>query len=158
AAVEEVAFLKSFERFTNRLGNPPKYDFLVPKEQVGSAGEKPWARVSDHLWLTGNTYVLVSKQGNACLVLHPWGQRSVDQVEKLRLAEKLGPVEVVAFSHAHYDHYDGVYTLPGRDGYKVWALDIVAEPLKDPFRFRAPFLDARPIQFDRVLKDGETAA
>jgi glyoxylase-like metal-dependent hydrolase (beta-lactamase superfamily II) len=158
AAVEEVAFLKSFERFTNRLGKPPRYAFLVPREQVGSAGEKPWARVSEHLWLTGNTYVLVSKQGNACLVLDPWGQRSVEQVEKLRKAENLGPVEVVAFSHAHYDHYDGVYTLPGRDGYKVWGLAIVAEPLKDPFRFRALFLDARPIRFDRVLKDGETAA
>jgi glyoxylase-like metal-dependent hydrolase (beta-lactamase superfamily II) len=157
AAIEEVAFLKSFERFTNRLGHPPKYDFLVPKEQVGSAGEKPWARVSEHLWLTGNTYVLVSKPGNACLVLDPWGQRSVDQVEKLRKEEKLGPVEVVAFSHAHFDHYDGVYTLPGREGYKIWALDIVAGPLTDPFRFRAPFLDARPIRFDRVLKDGETA-
>jgi glyoxylase-like metal-dependent hydrolase (beta-lactamase superfamily II) len=157
AAVEEVAFLKSFERFTHRLGNPPKYDFLVPREQVGSAGDKPWARVSDHLWLTGNTYVLVSKQNNSCLVLDPWGQRSVDQVEKLRKDQQLGPVEVVVFSHAHYDHYDGVYSLPGRDSYKVWALDIVAGPLMEPFRYRAPFLDARPIEFDRILKDGEAA-
>lgn len=54
--VEEVGFLKSFERFTDRLGNAPDYKFLVPKEQVASAGEKPWARVPDHLWITGNTY------------------------------------------------------------------------------------------------------
>jgi glyoxylase-like metal-dependent hydrolase (beta-lactamase superfamily II) len=156
ANVEEVGFLKSFERFTNRLGNPPGYDFLVSKPQVGSAGNEPWSRVSEHLWITGNTYVLTSKD-NVCLVLDPWGQRSVEQVEKLRKAEKLGPIEVVAFSHAHYDHYDGVYTLPGKPGYKIWALDIVAAPLKEPFRFRAPFLDARPITFDKVFRDGETA-
>lgn len=157
AAVEEAAFLKSFERFTDRTGSPPNYDFLVPKEQIASGGDKPWARVSPHLWLTGNTYVLKAADSDACLVLDPWGQKSVDQVAKLRRDEKLGPVGVVIFSHAHYDHFDGVYTLPGRDKYLVWALDRVAEPLADPFKFRAPFLDARPIKFDRLLKDGDAA-
>src|SRR5262249_37995336 len=61
ARVEEVGFLKSFERFTKqRLGNAPQYAFLA-KEQAESNGSKPWSRVSEHLWLTGNTYVLVSK-------------------------------------------------------------------------------------------------
>ena len=32
--IDEAAFLKSFERFTNRLGDPPQYKFLVTKEQV----------------------------------------------------------------------------------------------------------------------------
>jgi glyoxylase-like metal-dependent hydrolase (beta-lactamase superfamily II) len=155
-AVVEVAALKSFERFTDRLGDAPKYDFLVPAEQVGSGGDKPWARVSDHLWLTGNTYVLVSGQGRACLVLDPWGKRSVEQIARLRAAENLGPVERVVFSHAHYDHFDGVYDLPGRDGYKVWALDTVADPLADPFKYRAPFLDERPIRFDQTAKAGES--
>jgi glyoxylase-like metal-dependent hydrolase (beta-lactamase superfamily II) len=136
----------------------PRYDFLVPKEQVGSAGEKPWARVSDHLWITGNTYVLKAKGGDGVLVLDPWGERSAKQVEKLLADRKLGPVEVVAFSHAHYDHYDGVYHMPARDRAEVWALDLVAAPLKEPFRFRAPFLDARPIRFTKELRDGETAA
>ena len=109
-AVDEAAFQKSFERFTkDRLGDAPKYDFLVPKEQIASAGDKPWARLSDHLWITGNTYVLKSTTGDGIFVLDPWGQRSADQVEKLRKEQKLGPVEVVGFSHAHYDHFDGIY-------------------------------------------------
>src|SRR5581483_5957461 len=59
AAVEEAAFLKSFERYTKqRLGNAPQYRFLA-KEQAGSNGSRPWTQVSEHLWLTGNTYVLV---------------------------------------------------------------------------------------------------
>jgi glyoxylase-like metal-dependent hydrolase (beta-lactamase superfamily II) len=158
AAVEELAFLKSFERYTKRrLGNPPQYRFLV-KEQAESNGSKPWSRVSEHLFLTGNTYVLVSRD-NACLVIDPWDPHSAKQIPKLRKDHNLGPVEVVLFSHAHYDHYDGVYTLLERDaGSRAWTLDRVAAPLADPLRWRAPFLDARPVRIDRRLKDGETAA
>lgn len=158
-AIDEAAFMKSFERYTKqRLKDEPKYDFLVPKEQIASAGDKPWAKVADRLWITGNTYVLQSKTGDGIFVLDPWGQRSADQVEKLRKDEKLGPVELVAFSHAHYDHFDGIHVLNGRDRCEVWSLDTVAAPLKDPNRFRAPFLDPRPIKFTKELKDGETAA
>ncbi len=158
-AVDEAAFMKSFERYTKqRLKDEPKYDFLVPKEQIASAGDKPWAKVADRLWITGNTYVLQSKTGNGIFVLDPWGQRSADQVEKLRKDEKLGAVELVAFSHAHYDHFDGIHVLQGGDKAEVWSLDTVAAPLKDPNRFRAPFLDARPIKFTKELKDGETGA
>jgi glyoxylase-like metal-dependent hydrolase (beta-lactamase superfamily II) len=153
-AVEEVAFLKSFERFTKkRLGNTPTYRFLA-KEQAESNGSKPWSQISEHLYLTGNTYVLVSKD-NACLMVDPWDKRSADQLAKLRNDKNLGPLEVVTFSHAHYDHYDGFYHLPDRATFQVWTLDQVAKPLGQPYLFRAPFLDARPITFDRTPSDGE---
>ena len=152
--ITEAGRLKSFERFVGDQAQT--YDFLVPKEQVGSGGDKPWSRVSPSLWLTGNTYVLKSKEANACLVVDPWGQRAVDQVAKLRKDENLGPIEAVTFSHAHYDHFDGVYTLPVKGGFKVWTLDRVAEPLKEPFKYRAPFLDVRPIVFDKEIKDGDS--
>ncbi len=163
AAVEECAFLKSFERYTKqRLGNAPDYKFLA-KEQAESNGSKPWTRVSEHLWLTGNTYVLVSKDDNAFFVIDPWDKRSADQIAKLRADQKLGALEVVMFSHAHYDHYDGVYHLPEyngkeRDRLQVWMLDRASVPLADPTLLRAPFIDVRPIKFDRLFKDGEAAA
>ncbi|MFO0970560.1 MAG: MBL fold metallo-hydrolase [Gemmataceae bacterium] len=151
--VEEAGFLKSFERYTKqRLGDAPRYKFLAI-EQAESNGSKPWSQVSEHLYLTGNTYVLVSKD-NACLLIDPWAKRSVDQFELLKKEKKLGPLEVVWFSHAHYDHYDGIYDLPERKDYKVWSLDLVSLPLKDPFLLRAPFLDPRPIAFDQTPTDG----
>jgi glyoxylase-like metal-dependent hydrolase (beta-lactamase superfamily II) len=154
-AVEEMSFLKSFERYTKeRLKNEPQYRFLV-KEQAQSNGSKPWSRISDHLWLTGNTYVLTSKD-NAYLVVDPWDPHSAKQIPKLKEDQKLGTLEVVWFSHAHYDHYDGIYSLMMRDNPKVWTLDHVAVPLVDPMKLRAPFLDSRPIRFDRLFKDGET--
>ncbi len=155
--VEEMAFLKSFERFSKRIGDVPRYPFLVPPEQIASGGDKPWSKVSDHLFLTGNTYVLVSKDEKAILVMDPWGQRSIDQLAKLKKDQGLGKLEVVMFSHAHYDHYDGVYLLPDRDTFRVWSLDRVAELIAEPFKRRAPFLDARPVKFDRKYADGESA-
>src|SRR5262245_41949948 len=159
--VEEMAFLKSFERFSKqRLGNAPTYPFLVPRTQVGSAGEQPWSKVSEHVYITGNTYVLISDRDRAFAVIDPWGKRSVEQVAKLRQELKLGRLELVMFSHAHYDHYDGVYDLPGYEAkeFQIWSLDRVAEPIAEPLRLRAPFLDARPVRFDQRLRDGDGAA
>ncbi len=81
-AVEEVAFLKSFERYTkDRLGGAPKYRFLA-REQAGSNGSKPWSRLSKHLWVTGNTFVLASDDGPV-LVVDPWAPNSAKQIPKL---------------------------------------------------------------------------
>jgi glyoxylase-like metal-dependent hydrolase (beta-lactamase superfamily II) len=162
ANAEDMAFLKSFERYSKqRLGNAPTYPFLVPREQIASAGEKPWAKIAEHLYITGNTYVLISKDANAFAVIDPWGTRSVKQIAKLKEDLKLGGLELVMFSHAHFDHYDGVYDLPGYtketgEPFAVWSLDRVAEPLAEPLRIRAPFLDARPVRFDKRFKDGES--
>ncbi len=156
AAVEEVAFLKSFERFTKeRLKNPPSYRFLA-KEQAESNGSKPWSRISEHLFLTGNTYVLVSKDDKAFIVMDPWDPHSAQQLPKLKADQRLGKLEVVLCSHAHFDHYDGVYSILDRDKPELWTLDHVAIPVADPSLLRAPFLDPRPVKFDRLAKDGET--
>jgi glyoxylase-like metal-dependent hydrolase (beta-lactamase superfamily II) len=154
-AVEEVAFLKSFERYTRqRLKDAPKYAFLA-KEQAGTNGSKPWSRLAKHLWLTGNTYVLVSKDG-PFLVVDPWDPHSARQIPKLVAEERLGKLEVVLCSHAHFDHYDGAYDLLARHRPQVWTLDRVAGPVADPYLLRAPFLDPRPLPIHRRFKDGET--
>ncbi len=156
AAVEEVAYLKSFERYTKeRRKDPPSYAFLA-REQSASNGSKPWSRISEHLFLTGNTYVLVSREDKAFLVVDPWDPNSARQIPLLKKEQGLGKLEVVLCSHAHFDHYDGIYSLPARDTFEMWALDRVAGPLADPNRLRAPFLDPRPVRIDRRPRDGET--
>lgn len=155
AAVDEAGYLKSYENYTrHRKGDVPKYAFLA-KEQSATNGSKPWSKISPNLWLTGNTYVLRSKDG-PCLVVDPWDPHSEKQIPKLQKDEKLGPVEVVLCSHAHFDHYDGAYVLLTRDKPKVWTLDRVAPPIEEPARLWAPFLDARPLTIDKKPRDGET--
>ncbi len=156
AAVEEVAFLKSFERFTKqRLKDAPHYRFLV-REQAETNGSKPWSKISEHLFLTGNTYVLVSKEERAFLVVDPWDPHSARQLPKIKEDQHLGKLEVVLCSHAHFDHYDGIYSILQRDKPQLWTLDRVAIPVADPSLLRAPFLDVRPVKFDLLAKDGET--
>jgi glyoxylase-like metal-dependent hydrolase (beta-lactamase superfamily II) len=158
-AVEEVGFLKSFERFTKqRLGNEPKYKFLC-KEQFDNGGGAPksWSQISDHIFVSGNTFVVTSKEEKAFLVFDPWGKASADRIAELKKKHDLGKLEVVLFSHAHFDHYDGIHDLPDRNALQLWALDRVAEPVADPYLMRAPFLDARPVKFDRLFKDGDSA-
>jgi glyoxylase-like metal-dependent hydrolase (beta-lactamase superfamily II) len=155
SAVGEVGYLKSYERYTRyRKGDVPKYAFLA-KEQAGTNGSKPWSKIANNLWLTGNTYVLKSKDG-PCLVVDPWDPFSEKQIPKLQKDEKIGKVEVVLCSHAHFDHYDGAYVLLQREKPHVWTLDRVAPPIAEPARLWAPFLDARPLTIDKKPRDGET--
>ncbi len=155
--VDEAGFLKSFERFSKvRLGNPPNYAFLS-REQAESGGAKPWSRLSENLWNTGNTFVLRSKSGGF-LVVDPWDPNSAKQIPILQESHHLGPLEVILCSHAHYDHFDGIYSILDRSGKnpkpKIVTSTQIAEPLEHPFRFWAPFLDKRPITIDQSISDG----
>ena len=155
--VNEAGFLKSFERFSKvRLGNQPNYAFLS-REQAESGGAKPWSRLSENLWNTGNTFVLRSKSGGF-LVVDPWDPNSAKQIPILQETLQLGTLEVILCSHAHYDHFDGIYSILNRPGQnqkpKIITTTQIAEPLEHPFRFWAPFLDKRPITIDQSITDG----
>ena len=156
-AAAEVAFLKSFERYNERLGDPPAYALLNEKGLTTIPGDKPWAQLSTHLFVTRNTYALVSKDGPVLIVdAYDNAGRSIDEkFRQLQAAHRLGPVEVVMASHAHYDHYSGIFSLSNRDAFQVWTLEQVARPISDPHLLCAPFLDARPVKVDRRLRDGE---
>ena len=84
------------------------------------------------------------------------GTITARQLPKLKEDQQLGKLEVVLCSHAHFDHYDGVYSILQRDQPQVWTLDHVAIPVSDPSLLRILFLDPRPVKFDRLAKDGET--
>jgi glyoxylase-like metal-dependent hydrolase (beta-lactamase superfamily II) len=155
-AVEEAGFLKSYESFSKeRMGGPPAVRFLDPT-QVSTAGERPWSRLSEHLFLSGNTYVVASREG-ALWVVDPYGESLAAKIRELQEQWNLGAVERVTVSHAHNDHYLGLYRLSHRDRIQVWTLDEVARPTSDPTLYCAPALDPRPLRVDRVLRDGETA-
>ncbi len=156
-AFERLALLKSFERFTKEtLGQPPVYPFLAP-EQVGTANPSgnphAWTRLSPHLFLSGNTYALASKDGPVLLV-DAYGPNITQRVAELKQDFGFGPVEAVTVSHAHNDHYTGIFKLAEGEKFQVWALDRIADVIGDPKRFRAPFEDVRPVKVDRRLAPG----
>ena len=67
----------------------------------------------------------------------------------------VGPVEAVMISHAHNDHYTGIFALPDRASYQVWTLNRVAQVVDAPHKYLAPYVDARVPKVDRALQDRE---
>ncbi len=156
-----VARLKSYEGFSKEtVGNPPNIPFLAPT-QVGTpnpeGNPQPWTRLSPHLYLTGNTYALASKDGPALLV-DAYALNLKERVAELKRDFGVGPIEVAAVSHAHNDHYTGVFALAESERFQVWTLDRIADVIGAPGRFRAPYVDARAVKIDRRLADGEVVS
>ncbi|MCE9605671.1 MAG: MBL fold metallo-hydrolase [Planctomycetia bacterium] len=160
-AVRRAAIAKGYDTFLREQGRAvPLPKFLAP-EQVGSANAdgntKPWTKLSPSLFLTGNTYAIASRDGPTLLV-DPYHRELQHRIVELRRDHNLHPVEALLISHAHNDHYTGVFyfapgTLPA-----VWTLDRIADVIERPDTYRAPYVDPRPVSIARRLKDGETIA
>lgn len=157
--VRRAAIAKSYEAFLREEGRPlPLPEFLAP-EQVGSAtpdgNTKPWTKLSPHLFLSGNTYAIVSRDGPA-LLMDPYHRALPQRLEELRRDHGVGPVEAMFVSHAHNDHYTGVFAFDPAQRPEVWTLDRIADVIESPDRYRAPYVDPRPVPVARKLRDGET--
>ena len=156
--LERAALLKDYCRYTTEhVGNPPNYRYLA-EEQVDSANPSgspaPWSRLSPHLLLTGNTYALLSQDGPV-LLIDPYSQDTLHRVGDLKRDFDAGPVEVAVITHAHNDHYTGIFALPDRDRFEVWTLDLVADVVGSPHRYHAPYIDPRTVHVDRRFSAGE---
>lgn len=154
----EAARRKHFDRYTAALPPAPKYRF-VAADQAGTANPegnpRPWSKLSPHLFLTGNTYAIASRDGPLLLV-DPYGPNLPQRIDELRREHGCGPVEAVVISHAHNDHYNGIFALPERAKFAVWTLDRIADVVDEPHRLRAPYVDPRRPCVDRRLRDGES--
>ena len=159
--LDRLAQLKSFERYTKEIvGHPPAYSFLAVNQAASpnpQGNPVPWTRLSPHLYLTGNTYALASRDGPVLLV-DAYSLNLTQRVAELRRDFGVGPVEVVTVSHAHNDHYTGIFALAEQHRFEVWTLDRIADVITNPWRFRAPYVDARPVAVARRAADGEVIA
>ncbi len=156
-SLSQLGVLKNFDAYSKQVGPQPTYKFLAP-EQVGTANPMgnpvPWTKLSPHLLVSGNTYALLSKDGPV-LLMDPYSANIVDRVAELQRDHQAGPVEVTCISHAHNDHYTGIFALPKRSSFQVWTLDRIAAVVDDPFRWLAPYVDPRLPRVDRSLQDNE---
>ena len=157
--LQQAATLKSFEQFRQNTHPDAALPAFVAPDQVGSAtpagNVKPWTRLSPHLFLTGNTYALASADGPVLLV-DPYDRGLRDRMKELKQTYGFGPAEVALISHAHNDHYTGVFALTDEPRPQVWTLDRIADVVAAPKRIHAPYVDPRPVRVDRRLKSQQT--
>lgn len=156
--LERLGAAKNYDKYTKSRSPVPEYRFLAP-DQVGTANPQgnpvPWTKLSPHLFLSGNIYALASRDGPV-LLMDAYSQNVVERVDELKRDHGFGPVEVVMISHAHNDHYTGIFALPRRDSFQVWTLDKIADVVDDPHKYLAPYVDPRIPNVNRRLRDGET--
>ena len=79
--VDEIAFLKSFERFTKkRLGNAPQYKFLAKEQADFQRLQAVVAGLRAHL--SHRQHLRSDLQGQCLLDVDPWEKRSADQIRQ----------------------------------------------------------------------------
>lgn len=157
-AIRRAAVAKGYDTWLAASGRPlPNVKFLAP-DQVGSANAdgntKPWTKLSPHLYLSGNTYAIASRDGPILLV-DPYHRALPEKLAELKRDHGVGPVEAMTISHAHNDHYTGVFAFSEKERPPVWALDLIAQVIEDPDRIRAPYVDPRPVPMARRFHSGE---
>lgn len=161
AAIRHAAVAKGYDTWLKSNRYELQIVKLLAPEQVGSAtadgNTKPWKKLSPHLYLSGNTYAIASRDGPVLLV-DPYHRALPTKLAELKRDHGVGPVEALTISHAHNDHYTGVYAFPDAERPPVWALDKIAEVIEDPDRVRAPYVDPRPVRVARRIHDGEEVA
>ncbi|TIL81470.1 MAG: MBL fold metallo-hydrolase [Mesorhizobium sp.] len=135
--------------------------------------------ISEHLLWAGpytcsNFYVVLSGSGHAMLIdygasspghihfgLDHEGLQALRFVEhhidQLRDNYGVRHIEVVVPTHIHDDHICGIPFLQRKFGTQCWALDCVAEVIGNPAAWAStPCCFNKPINVDKVLRDGET--
>ncbi|MBB6414365.1 MBL fold metallo-hydrolase [Mesorhizobium sangaii] len=157
--------------FTSGHGNPFK--------DMQTIFESRLEPISEHLLWAGpytssNFYVVLSGSGHAMLIdygfaslghVH-WGPEH-DSLQALRFVEHhldqlrddygVRHIELVVPTHIHDDHVSGIPFLQRHFGTKCWALDCVADVIADPAAWAStPCCYHKPIQVERILRDGET--
>ena len=111
--------------------------------------------VSEHLFIWNNSYFLLSDEGAVLMVDNagPLPESFWEQYELLIGDRK---IEVVLVSHIHCDHVEGIEALRAKQPLEVWVHESIADAIKEPHRFRRPYLPAKGTRVDTRLKTNET--
>jgi len=160
-AVRRAAVAKGYDTYLEASGRTPPEPKFLADIHVGGANADgnslDFTKLSPHLYLCGNTYAIASRDG-PCLLVDPYHRRLQDEIAWLRRDHGVGPVEAMTISHAHNDHYTGVFYFARDKNPPVWALDRIADVVANPDHVRAPYVDPRPVKIARRLIDGEEVA
>jgi glyoxylase-like metal-dependent hydrolase (beta-lactamase superfamily II) len=147
------------------------FDGMVPDKDSPAPGFRE-ILPNLHQWKMdgGNCNVLVSESGGALMVddglcfWEPLPERAAHHrcaIAALKQALGIKKIEIVIPSHYHGDHTENIPELVEMEGTQVLSLDVVAEPIEHPERFRImcllPWYGAAhdTITVDRKVTDGE---
>ncbi|MCS7306112.1 MAG: MBL fold metallo-hydrolase [Thermoguttaceae bacterium] len=134
-------FPELFEEFQGRPGHMPL---------------RPGLPVPDCLRHIGTTWILVSQQKKAALVMDCGHPGIVQTLQEMQAKGELGPIEGLWITHYHNDHVGGVAEFQKTFDCPCIADEHLAAVLTQPMAWRLPCICPDPIRVHRPTKHGES--
>ncbi|MCS7239076.1 MAG: MBL fold metallo-hydrolase [Thermoguttaceae bacterium] len=133
-------FPELFEEFQGRPGHMPL---------------RPLLPVPECLRHLGTTWILVSRENNAALVMDCGHPGVVKSIQAMQERGELGPIEGLWITHYHNDHVAGVGEFQKTFDCPCITDEHLAAVLTQPLAWRLPCIWQEPIRVDRPTKHGE---
>ncbi len=115
-----------------------------------------------HVFHRFTSYFIIADNGRALIYDFPReGQKGEALLEEMRLEHGLKQVDIVMASHYHDDHVDGIPELIEATGAELWAMEPLADVMRNPYTYNIPCLGQgtplpkRGLRIDRLLREGE---
>ncbi|HPP53746.1 MAG TPA: MBL fold metallo-hydrolase, partial [Thermoguttaceae bacterium] len=134
-------FPELFEEFKGRPGHMPL---------------RPGLPVPDCLRHIGTTWILVSQQKKAALVMDCGGPGIVKTLQQMQQKGELGPIEGLWITHYHNDHVGGVAEFQKTFDCPCITDEHLAAVLTQPIGWRLPCISPDVIRVHRPTKHGES--
>jgi len=134
-------FPELFEEFQGRAGHMPL---------------QPQTPVPDCLRHIGTTWILVSQEQKAALVMDCGGPGIVKQLQQMQQQGELGRIEALWITHYHNDHVGGVAEFQKTFDCPCITDEHLAVVLTQPMAWRLPCISPDEIRVDRPTKHGQS--
>ncbi len=134
-------FPELFEEFEGRPGHMPL---------------RPGLPVPDCLRHMGTTWILVSKENKAALVMDCGHPGIVKTLQQMQEKGEIGPIEALWITHYHNDHVGGVAEFQKTFDCPCIAEEHLAAVLTQPMAWRLPCISPDLIRVHRPTKHGQT--
>ena len=140
---------------------------VVAISLLHAQSDPTWRQPFDAIRIAGNVYYIGTRGLSSFLIVTPGGGIIIDSGEAESVpfirasVEKLGfrlsDIKILLTGHAHFDHVGGHADLQRMTGARVMVMEADREALQsgvDRSAFGGP--GWKPVNVDRVLKDGDT--
>jgi len=130
----------------------------VPASQRIPCAKGCFQQVSEHIWMRGNIYVVISESKKALLVdfYEPDDEHIRQFLKEFEACFPGVAIERILISHFHFDHWAGISELRKYADCETVCSNYLKPALENPTAFKRPFQYFPGISVDRGYADNQT--
>lgn len=114
-------------------------------------------RLSEHIYMRGNSYLLISKTKEVLILdFHAPDKESMNSfIKDFRESFPGCKISCILISHYHHDHWRGISELRDFFPVKTGCCKFMADSLENPPAYKRPFQSYPGIKIDMQFEDGQ---